>query len=805
MPQYCDVSVPVPLEASFTYALPDTLQRRAQPGCRVIVPFGPRRLTGIILSCHDQAPPVEARPVQRLVDEEPALSPELLKLGLWIAGYYAAPPGETLRGMLPLAADLRRAKIVSLTPSGQEAARQLPILPSDEDPVIQILRALDARPLREEWLKRRFPLAVRSLPALERKGLVTIERVEAPRDPLRARSGRLMIELDGGGAAPARPSLAERGLLDFLKLNPGSHDLAGLAAQFRGAEQAARRLAKGGALRMWRIAPETPVAPAQAVPPSLNAEQQAALEAVSESLRAGGFRAFLLHGVTGSGKTEVYLRAIEVTLALGRSALLLVPEIALTPAMASQFYGRFGESVAILHSAFGDVERADQWRRIRQGRAHVVVGTRSGVYAPVANLGLVVVDEEHDQSYKQQETPRYHGRDVALVRAQAAGATALLGSATPGLESRHNAEKGKYALLELRERIEKRPLPRVDLIDMRLEFVETRKTSLFSRRLIESVEARLAASEQVMILLNRRGFSTFVACRACGERIECRNCSVTLTYHRREQRLLCHYCEYTQPVPSDCPKCGSEHIYFLGSGSEKVEEALHQLLPRARIGRLDRDTARGRRRYETILDAFREGSLDILVGTQMIAKGHDIPNVTLVGVVSADVGLGLPDFRSAERTFQLLTQVAGRAGRGDLPGQVLIQTINPEHYAIRFAAAQDYAGFYGQELHYRRVMHYPPFTALASVLVRSERHEEALKLSGMLGQFFKDPPETVRITGPGAAHMLRLKGEYRYQFVIRAWSRRALGELLKAARKHAETHRWPATALVVDVDPMSLL
>ena len=385
------------------------------------------------------------------------------------------------------------------------------------------------------------------------------------------------------------------------------------------------------------------------------------------------------------------------------------------------------------------------------------------------------------------------------------GATVVLGSATPGLESRYNAGRGKYTLLELKERIERRPLPQVDLIDLRLEFLETRKQSLFSRRLAEAVEARLTAGEQVMILLNRRGFASFVACRSCGERIECRNCSVTLTYHRREQRLLCHYCDYAEPVPSVCPKCGSEYIYFLGSGSEKVEETLHQHFPRARIARLDRDTVRGRRQFETILSGFREGSYDILVGTQMIAKGHDIPNVTLVGVVSADVGLGLPDFRAAERTFQLLTQVAGRAGRGDLPGQVLIQTINPEHYAVRFAAAQDYQGFYEKELNFRRLMHYPPFTALANVIVRSEKLEEALKLSGRLGEHLKDPPENVRVLGPAAAPVMKLKTEYRFQFLIKAWSRRALGELLRGARRFSVEQDWPATALVVDVDPLSLM
>jgi primosomal protein N' (replication factor Y) len=485
--------------------------------------------------------------------------------------------------------------------------------------------------------------------------------------------------------------------------------------------------------------------------------------------------------------------------------LLLVPEIALTPAMAGQFFDRFGDRVAILHSAFNDAERAEQWRRIRAGSAGVVVGTRSGVFAPVQNLGLIIVDEEHDGSYKQQETPRYNGRDVAVVRAQRAGACVVLGSATPSLETRYNAEHGKYAHIQLPERIEKRPLPQVELIDMRQEFLETRKQATFSRRLIEAIDQRLQNGEQTMLLLNRRGFSSFVACRACGERVECVNCSVTLTFHRRDRRMLCHYCNYAERVPNVCPKCGSEYIHFLGTGSERVEDELHRTFPTARIARMDRDTVAGKRQFETILQGFREHNFDILVGTQMIAKGHDIPNVTLVGVISADVGLGLPDFRSAERTFQLLTQAAGRAGRGSLPGIVLTQTINPDHYAIRFASAQNYAGFYEKELQFRRFMRYPPFAALANVLVRHGRQEEALRMSTELGHVLFPAPENMKVLGPAEAPVPRLKDEYRYQLLIKAGSRKRLNELLNEIRRFAAAQKWNATSLVIDVDPISLL
>src|SRR5471030_214001 len=468
-------------------------------------------------------------------------------------------------------------------------------------------------------------------------------------------------------------------------------------------------------------------------PHDLNTAQRNAFDLIAAGIETRKFCTFLLHGVTGSGKTEVYLNAMDSALACGRSALLMVPEIALTPAVAGQFFARFGDRVAILHSAFTDVERTDQWRRIRSGAARVVVGTRSGVFAPVRGLGLIVVDEEHDGSYKQEENPRYNGRDVAIVRAQGAGACVVLGSATPSLESRYNAERGKYTLLELPARVEERPMPRVELVDMRQEFLETRKQDTFSRKLMEALGLRLENGEQTIVLLNRRGFSSFVACRSCGERVQCINCSLTLTFHKRYRRLLCHYCGYAEKVPGVCPKCSSEHIYFLGMGSERVEEELHRAFPTARIARLDRDTVTGKRQYETILNDFREGNYDMLVGTQMIAKGHDIPNVTLVGVVSADVGLGMPDFRAAERTFQLLTQVAGRAGRGELPGIVFMQTINPDHYAVQLAAQQDYQAFYEKELNFRRMMHYPPFSAMANVLVRSEKKEMAMRMSSELG------------------------------------------------------------------------
>ena len=801
---FCDVSLPVPLDHCFSYRLPVTLRHRVEAGCRVVVPFGSRKLTGVILRVHNEAPDGEVREVLQLLDEEPVLGAELIGLGRWIANYYCAPLGEVLRSMTPLAGEIRKTKHYSLTDAGQDAARQLLLGAAGDDPTLQILRLLENRALSAAYLQKKVPKAADILRSLQKRGFVQVEDLQAERDPLRASAERLRATFLAAAPAGLKLNKPERELHAYLEIHPGSHNVGELGVVVVNASPAARSLARKklitieteSALTMFE--PERP-------PRTLNPRQLMARNEIETAMRDGGFHAFLLHGVTGSGKTEVYLTAIDACLALGRSALLLVPEIALTPAVAGQFFHRFGDRVAMLHSAFHDTERAEQWRRIRSGHASVVVGTRSGVFAPVQNLGLVVIDEEHDGSYKQQETPRYNGRDVALVRAQAAGAVVVLGSATPSLETRYNAGRKKYTLIELPERIEQRPLPQVELIDMRQEFLETRKQATFSRQLIEAIGVRLEKGEQTMLLLNRRGFSSFVACRSCGERVECVNCSVTLTYHRRDRRMLCHYCNYAQKVPTVCPKCQSEFLHFIGTGSEKVEEELHREFPSARIARMDRDTVGGKRHFETILHGFREGDFDILVGTQMIAKGHDIPNVTLVGVVSADIGLGMPDFRAAERTFQLLTQAAGRAGRGDLPGIVLIQTINPDHYAIRFSAAQDYQGFYEKEIQFRRLMRYPPFSALANVLVRSEKQERALEMSTELGRLLDPAPDGLKILGPAEAPVTRLKKEYRYQLLLKAVDRKRLNETLQQLRRFALERKWSATALVIDVDPLTLL
>jgi len=797
------VSLPVPLDQAFTYSLPVTLQHRVKPGARLLVPFGPRKLSGVVLRVHDEPTDVPLKDALRLIDAEPVLDGDLIALGKWISGYYCAPLGEVLRSMLPLASDIRAGKIYTLTDSGRDASRQLSIEPQAEDTVNQVIQMLAARSLSAAHIRKKVPLADRILKSLERKGWIAVEEVQRDRDPMRAAASKLRIAPTGAEPHGKLPK-AERELLAYLALHPGSHNLGELEPLVSNASVAARSLARRQAVTLIPEPVFIRAAPIRA-PHELNVSQRSAFDLIEAGIAARKFCTFLLYGVTGSGKTEVYLNAIDAALASGRGALMLVPEIALTPAVAGQFFARFGDRVAMLHSAFSDSERADQWRRIRAGGASVVVGTRSGVFAPVRNLGLIVVDEEHDASYKQEENPRYNGRDVAIVRAQAADACVVLGSATPSLESRYNASSGKYALLEMPERIGDRPMPTVKVVDMRQEFLETRKHAIFSRELIEAIRERLENNEQAMILLNRRGFATFVACRSCGERIQCVNCSVTLTWHRRDQRLLCHYCGYAEKVPSVCPKCQSEHVHFMGSGSERVEDELHGEFPAAKIARLDRDTVAGKRQFEDILHNFRERNFDILVGTQMIAKGHDIPNVTLVGVVSADVGIGMPDFRAAERTFQILTQVAGRAGRGHLPGMVYMQTINPDHYAIKFAAQQDYNGFFEKELQFRRFMKYPPFSAMANILIRATKQEDALRMSTELGHHITPPPENMRIMGPAEAPVQRLKAEFRYQLLIKSGSRKDLNALLRKARDFAQAQKWSATALVIDVDPLTLL
>ena len=540
---------------------------------------------------------------------------------------------------------------------------------------------------------------------------------------------------------------------------------------------------------------------------TLTRAQQSVLDQIVDQVKEETYSAFLLHGVTGSGKTEIYIRAMSAALARGRSAMMLVPEIALTPVFSRRLRSFFGDQVAIFHSSLQTGERFDEWARVKNGAARVVIGTRSAVFAPVQNLGLIVVDEEHESTYRQQESPYYNARDVAIVRAQKESAAVVLGSATPSLESYHNARGGKYKLLTLPERIAARPMAAATIIDMRNVFVRHGKPRVFSDELLEAIQETYERREQSIILLNRRGYSSFILCRSCGETVQCPNCDVTLTYHRSERVIVCHYCNHRKAVPKVCPSCGKKYIYYVGEGTEQIEEMLTQLFPSLRVARIDRDTTARRRVFEQTLSDFSAGKIDTLVGTQMLAKGHDFPNVTLVGVVSVDAGLALPDFRSAERTFQLITQVAGRAGRGDRPGRVLIQTYHPYHYALRHACAQDFAGFYNEEIQYRQNHLYPPFVALATLLVHGPDlgrvRSDSLELRKQLDA--ANEGRKCRILGPAPAPLSRLKGEHRFQLLLKSRSRRSLREVADAALKSVSENGVNLRSVNLEIDPVSIM
>ncbi|HLY99394.1 MAG TPA: primosomal protein N' [Candidatus Angelobacter sp.] len=811
MPSFCDVALPIPLDMVFTYKLHDHVPGI---GARVLVPFRNERLSGVVTAVHDNPPSMQAKTILQVLDSEPVLDSELMKLGQWIAQYYLAPIGEVLRTMLPLAAEIKKAKIYRITETGHEALHASATAGSSrrsrQEIDVQMLEyaVLDYLSMSDEALEG----TIRSATGANRQVLDNLVRKKwlAREDATSTRDARRTVQIAVLREVNGKLNDNQQKIISFLEQQGGRASVQEIR-ELPVPRTTLQTLAKRGIIELQEEAAGFDVSSLPKRGPShldfiFNPEQKSALAAIRTSADARVFSVSLLHGVTGSGKTAVYLAAMQAVLEAGRSAILLVPEIGLTPAAAANLHQVFGDQVAILHSALSADERAEQWHRIRRGEARIVVGTRSAVFAPVTSLSLIVVDEEHDASYKQEETPRYHGRDVAVMRGKLCGAAVVLASATPSIESYHNAQNKKYALIELRQRVERRPLPEVEVVDMRMEFQQTGEDHIFSRQLTEEVSERLARGEQAMVLLNRRGYSSVVLCRSCGETLQCKNCTIALTFHKGGHRMECHYCSYRQAVPRVCPKCSSEHIFFLGAGSEKVEEKLHASFPQARIGRLDRDTVRTRHDFERVLNQFHAGEINLMVGTQMIAKGHDIHGVTLVGVVGADYALGFPDFRAAERTFQLLTQVAGRAGRGETPGKVVLQTFASDHYAIQFAQRHDYAGFFEKEVRFRKWMHYPPFSALANILVRSDKLEQTLQWTGKIGKWFESTRnEGVRVLGPAVAPILRLKRDYRYHLIVKAASREKLNTTLRRMLAFADGEKIPRTHLIVDVDALSLL
>jgi primosomal protein N' (replication factor Y) (superfamily II helicase) len=735
------VAVPVPGLSLLTYRVPANLPRPVV-GSRVVVPLGNRIVTGIVMDDVSATSMADeaVKPVREVLDAAAFVPPEVVALAQWVAEYYATGPGDTITAVLP-----------PMARGGRQDAHKT--------------------------------VRVAAITAAGHEALTGGDLTDKQHDVLALLAGTpagiATPELAGRGiAADAVSRLARRGLIS-LRADRVDRDPFELAA------------ARDVDVDLTR---------------SLTREQETALVRLRAFVDTRRFKVALLHGVTGSGKTEIYLRLAMSVRDAGRRTLLLVPEIALTPVVTSLFREAFGNRVAIQHSGLSDGERHDQWQRIRQGEVDVVVGTRSAVFAPLQDVGAIIVDEEHDSSYKQEESPRYNGRDVAIVRAQRAEALVVLGSATPSMESYHNAMSDRYERIVLERRVLDRPLAAVTVVDMREEYAERGPDIVIGRALGDALSVRLERKEQALVLLNRRGFATAIFCRQCAGTMDCPNCSVSLVVHGEgpSRRARCHYCNYTMRVPSACPKCAGPYLEQAGFGTERVEAEVRRAAPNARVARLDRDAIRRKGALTAILSKFRSGDIDVLVGTQMIAKGHDFPRVTLVGVVSADVGLGLADFRASERTFQLLTQVAGRAGRGDEPGEAIVQTIYPDHYSIQLARDQNYRAFFEKEIDFRRKMRYPPLVAVINTIVRSRTFGGAMDDASDLVQRLRTRADEagLRILGPAPAPLGKLRGEYRSQVLIKGTNRRAMREALLAA---LATRPDLERRVVVDVDPVSVL
>jgi primosomal protein N' (replication factor Y) len=819
-PQYVEVAVPVHVLTTFIYRLPDGLQANAQLGSRITVPFGRKLVTGYIVALLTELRPGTSlkeeniKDVREILDTFPLITAEILELTRWVSEYYLAPWGEVLKAALPPGVSPRVEQLLTITEAGRAELDHAAT--ENERPRRRLLEmvngagTLTLASATEKLKDNEVPKVAR---LLAREGLLNIEQ-QSGTDSVRAKfERRVRLSPAPAIANPDNASKltdAQSRVIEALKTEE-SLAFPELLARAQAGPSPVLTLAKRKLVEVFqqplRRDPLSNSPAAAVTDYVLTADQENVIAEINRALDSHSYSPFLLHGVTGSGKTEVYIRAMRVALKLGRSALMLVPEIALTPVFSQRLSMHFGEQVAIFHSSLSKGERFDEWTRVRNGTARIVIGTRSAVFAPIQNLGLVIVDEEHESTYRQQDSPRYNARDTAIVRAQKQAAVVILGSATPSLESFHNSSTGKYNYLQLPNRLGGRPLAVAEIIDMRAAFVRQHRPAIFSDELLREIKATHQRGEQSIILLNRRGYSSFVLCRSCGESIQCPNCDVTLTYHRSERVIICHYCDHREAAPSKCPNCDGKYIYYVGEGTQQIEEKLRTLFPAIRIARIDRDTTSRRHAFEKSLHDFSEGKIDMLVGTQILAKGHDFPNVTLVGVVSVDAGLALPDFRAAERAFQLLTQVAGRAGRGDLAGKVLIQTYHPYHYALRHASGQDYAGFYEEEIRHRQNHSYPPFVALASLLVHGPKLDQvradALQLRKELDT--ANPDRIVRVLGPAPAALARLKNEFRMQLLIKGRKRQQLRDVIDVALKSVATAGVNLRSVNVEIDPVSIM
>jgi len=820
------VIVDVPARSTnreFDYLVPPELAPFVDVGSRVEVPFGRRVLQGFVTELRDTTDlePGRLKPLTNVLDIVPPLTPELVRLGKWMGETLVCPDIIALQAMLPGALKAKYERVLEAAPAAPDS------LDEADRAIRAFVEAKGAAPVRS--VLERFPGEADRVKRLVKRG-VLVER-QTVRDRLKPQK-RLFVHPAGDAAAigawiDGLPASAKRqkDVLAHFRDHPEPVPLSELAERLKVASGVVKALADKGYVEIReREVLRDPYAgrPFSPLPaPVLTAEQAAARDEICRCLERGLHARFLLHGVTGSGKTEVYLQAISRCLELGREAIVLVPEISLTPQMVERFKGRFGDRVAVLHSRLSQGERYDEWRKIHRGQVSVAVGARSAVFAPFTKLGLIIIDEEHESSYKQEESPKYHARDVAARRAEEHGAVLVLGSATPSLESYMAAREGRgLRLVRMPGRVGGRPMPVVHLVDMRRELEEGNR-SMFSRRLAEAIRARLERNEQMVLLMNRRGYATFVLCRSCGHAARCPHCDISLTYHQNIDMLRCHYCGHAERNPATCPSCGSPHIRHFGTGTQRVEEELVRTFPGIRVIRMDVDTTSGKGAHEKWLNRFRDREADVLLGTQMVAKGLDFPAVTLVGVLAADSILHLPDFRAVEKTFQLVSQVAGRAGRHELPGEVIVQTYNPGHYAMRAAAAHDYDGFAATELKLRRDRGYPPFARLALLtlshpsppllaqtgrrladLVRALWLEEA-RAAGL-------DPALLDVLGPTEAPIPRLKDRYRIQCMIKYRHdlpvprilREALGRLADGPAAEAGGE---GVQISVDIDPQNMM
>lgn len=801
------VDIPAaPVDKPFDYLIPESFVDFIEPGMRVIVPFGSSKRLGFVAGLEKTSAFAELKEIESVIDHLPILTEELLKLGKWLSETTLCLTISAYLAMLPAVMKANYKKLLIV----RDKERL-----DDEFPDLAAFLA-NKKTVYWETIVAGAPQLLKPLQRALKKGIVAAEqhvKNQATKKKVKILSSALPPEAlrQALGQLDNRSEKQKAVLHYFAENEEGRQIESAVLVKKLGVSRVTinRLVAKGWLLEKEADQYRDPYAGRKiektaALP--LTEEQAAALAPIHADIESGRHRVFLCHGVTGSGKTEIYLQAIEKVIRAGKEAIVLVPEIALTPQMVNRFKGRFGGKVAVMHSALSRGEKYDEWRKVREGKVQVVVGARSAVFAPFNRLGLIIIDEEHETSYKQEENPRYHARDVAIYRAAYHHCPVVLGSATPSLESFARAKKGVYTLLSLKERFNHHPMPSVEMIDMREE-MRAGNRSMFSRTLFEKLVSRLEKHEQSVLFLNRRGHSSFVMCRDCGYVMKCPHCDISLTYHRRHHLLKCHYCGHQEKTAAVCPSCGSDHLRYFGTGTEKVEEELNRLLPEARVVRMDVDTTQRKGSHEKLLRIFGEGRADILLGTQMIAKGLDFPKVTLVGVLAADSILHLPDFRASEKTFQLLTQVSGRAGRHDLPGEVVIQSYSPEHYAIVDAAHHDYQQFYQREMQMRFRHGYPPFYYLALVNVSHPQLTKAADAADRITQFLKRHlSANAQILGPAASVIPKIKDRYRYQCMVKY---KKEPELLPALRKISDHYQAKAAKddlyLSVDLNPFLLM